>query len=130
MPPKKKQKLLASNSKGTTMVPEKVSDVSPARLQLVEWVGQVYGGRHGHTDTKKFPLNNGGTFTDVVNRAWSNMNDFLSDSMDFVKRVGVLDAAATEDDFMHRFLCMKDCGFRFMAPGFSRVPACGTGHKP
>ena len=123
MPPKKKAKLLSSNSKGGIAVPEKVEDVSSARLKLVEWIGTVYAGRHGHTETKKFPLDNGGTFSDVVTRAWSHMNDFLSDSMDFVKRVGVMDAAATEEDFMQKFLQMKDV-WNFVDPAWFPRSAC------
>eukprot|EP00438_Fugacium_kawagutii_P011181 Skav236378 [mRNA] locus=scaffold2027:89794:98542:- [translate_table: standard] len=68
MPPKKRQRTSQSNVKTTQ--PQHVSEVAAGRLQLRDWITVVHQGRHGYPEKRKFPLNEGGSFLDVVQRCW------------------------------------------------------------
>ena len=105
MPPKKKQKVL-SNSKITQ--PQTVGEVAPARLYLRDWIAQVYQGRHGFDQEMKWPLGKGGSFLDVVQRVWSDETTLVSASLDLVKKLGLMDSSATDDDFHQKYLQLKD----------------------
>ena len=105
MPPKKKQKVL-SNSKITQ--PQTVGEVAPARLYLRDWIAQVYQGRHGFDQEMKWPLGKGGSFLDVVQRVWSDETTLVFASLDLVKKLGLMDSSATDDDFHQKYLQLKD----------------------
>ena len=105
MPPKKKQRVLGNSR---TTQPQTVGDVAPARLFLRDWVAQVYQGRHGFEQEMKWPLAKGGAFLDVVQRVWSDETTLASASLDLVKKLGIMDSSATEDDFHEKYLQLKD----------------------
>lgn len=106
MPPKKKQKIAASNFKGVQ--PQTISEVSAGRIQLKEWVTLLYQGRHGYPEKRKWPLLEGGSFLDVVQRCWCDEEALLSDSLTLVKRLGIVDSSTTEEDFAAKYLSPQD----------------------
>ena len=57
----------------------------------------------------KWPLAKGGSFLDVVQRVWSDETTLVSASLDLVKKLGIMDSSATEDDFHKKYLPLKDC---------------------
>ena len=105
MPPKKRQKTMA-NSKTTQ--PQTMNDVAPGRMSLRDWIGQVYHGRHGFPEQRKWPLQNGGTFLEMVQRVWSDEDNFQADSFAMLKKLGIMDSSATDEDFQMKYMMMKD----------------------
>lgn len=106
MPPRKKQRISSSNLK--TSQPQNVSEVAAGRLQLRDWIAVVHQGRHGYPEKRKFPLNDGGSFLDVVQRCWCDEDALITDSLALVKKLGIMDSSSTEEDFMNKYLKMKD----------------------
>lgn len=68
----------------------------------------AFGGRHGFNESRKFPLENGGSFLDIVQRCWANQETLVQDSLSFIKKLGIIGSEATDDDFMQKYLTMKD----------------------
>ena len=83
MPPKKKQRTstASQNTKGAGMVPESMAEVPKARILLRDWVVDAYKGRHGFPQKLKFPLEQGGSFLDFVQRAWCDETRLVQDSL-------------------------------------------------
>lgn len=108
MAPKKRQRTMGTNNKTSNMAPETLSEVCPARIQLKDWIVQCYQGRHGHEEPRKFPIERGGSFLDIVQRCWGDEESLMETSFDFVKKIGILAADASEQDFLDKFLTMKD----------------------
>ena len=109
MPPKKKARTGssgASNNKLAGQVPQTMDDVCAARLLLRDWIVEAYRGRHGFSEERKYPLNNGGSFLDIVQKCWSG--EIVRDSVNFLKKIGLVDSAATESDFLDKHCTMKD----------------------
>lgn len=114
MPPKKKQRTstASQNTKGGVtagMVPESMADVPKARLLLRDWVVDAHKGRRGFLQKLKFPLEQGGSFLDFVQRAWSDETNLLQDSLALLKKLGMMDSESTVEDFMDKYLTLKDC---------------------
>ena len=122
MPPKKRQKT-AANSKVSQ--PQTVSEVAPARMSLREWIGQVYQGRHGFPEQRKWPLLDGGTFLDMVQRVWSDEDNLQSESLRMVQKLGIMDSSATEEDFQAKYLTMKDSQIVFKIHGMLEYQSFG-----
>lgn len=106
MPPKKKQKVAQSNVKAAH--PQTVADVASGRIQLRDWITQVYGGRHGFLEKRKWPLESGGSFLDVVQRCWCDEEALINDSLVLVKKLGIIDSGSTEEDFMNKYMKLED----------------------
>lgn len=106
MPPKKRQRTSQSNSKA--LQPQCMTEVAPGRQQLKDWIQVAHQGRHGYPEPRKFPLNQGGSFLDIVQRCWCDEDTLLSDSFDVVKKLGIMDSSSTEDDFIKKYLKMED----------------------
>lgn len=53
-------------------------------------------------------VNQGGSFLDIVQRCWSDSDTIIEDSMTFSKKLGLIDSDATAEQFMDKFLTMKD----------------------
>lgn len=111
MPPKKRQKV-AANSKYNP--PQSLGDVAPSRLSLKEWISTAYQGRHGFPDTLKWPLLEGGSFLEMVQRVWSDEDNLKIHSLEMVKKLGIMDSAATDADFQEKYLTMKDPSLKTM----------------
>lgn len=107
MAPKKRQRT-SNNNKAGTLVPEKMSDVSAARIELRDWITQCYQGRHGFSQSRKFPLEDGGSFLDIVQRCFCDEGAMIDKSLDLTKKLGILSADATEDHFAEKFLTLQD----------------------
>lgn len=88
--------------------PATVGDVAPSRMALRDWINQVYLGRHGFTEKRKWPLLEGGSFIEVVQRVWSDEGNLLQDSLDLVKKLGIMDGSASLEDFENKYLVMQD----------------------
>lgn len=87
-----------------------MGDVAPARMELKSCICDVYAERHGFPNDgkKKFPLESGGTFLDVVQRCWSDESSMVTLSCEFCKRIGLIKCDSTEDYFVEKFLAMKE----------------------
>lgn len=108
MPPKKRQRISGGSNQKQQVQPLNAADVAPARLQLKDWIDLVYQGRNGYAETKKFPLNDGGSFLDLVQRVWADEDALVEESCALVKRLGIVDSSSTDDDFMMKYLTMED----------------------
>lgn len=106
MPPKKRQKLANSNSKANA--PQTISEVAPGRIELKDWINLVHQGRHGYPEKRKWPLEVGGSFLDLVQRCWCDEDALLTDSLTLVKKLGIMDSASTEDDFIAKYVAAQD----------------------
>ena len=107
MPPKKRQKTSGpSNSK--TSQPQTVSEVAAGRIALKDWISVIHQGRHGFPEKRKWPLGDGGSFLDLVQRCWCEEQALISDSLTLVTKLGIMDSSSTEEDFMDKFLTMED----------------------
>ncbi len=110
MPPKKKARTSngnAPNNKLNQEIPKTMADVCQARHLLKDWVVEAYMGRHGFAQERKFPLDQGGTFLDVVRKCWDAM-DFVETSLSFLKQIGLMDHGAHQLDFLEKYCIMKD----------------------
>ena len=108
MPPKKRQKT-AANSKHNP--PQTLGEVASSRLSLKDWISTAYQARHGLPEKLKFPLLEGGSFLDIVHRVWSDEDALTSQSLEMVKKLGIMDSSATDEDFQEKYLTMKDPPF-------------------
>lgn len=110
MPPAKRRRLTqAANNKTIPHAPETVGDVAPARIQLRDWIDMAYSLRHeSGGDDVKWPL--GGTFQDIVQRCWTDDSRLYDDSLAFVKRLGLMDSEAAEEDFLDKYMALQDTG--------------------
>lgn len=105
MPPKKRAKT-AHNAKVTQ--PQNVADVAAGRLQLRDWITLVHQGRHGFPEKRKFPLADGGSFLDVVQRCFGDEDVMIEDSLELVKKLGIMDSSSTVEDFSNKYLTMQE----------------------
>lgn len=87
-----------------------VKDVAPVRLCLKEWIVEVYQARHGLPEDQKreWPFAEGGTFQEVVQRAWGDMDTLIQDSLRFLKLVGMVEETADAVHMKEKFMKMKD----------------------
>ena len=106
MPPKKRQKTASSNQKAVQ--PQNVSEVASGRIALKDWIGLVYGGRHGFSEKRKYPLDNGGSYLDIVQRVWCDESFLVEHSLALVKKLGIVDNSISEEDFLNKYMTMKD----------------------
>ena len=107
-PPRKRQRVSGQNQKSSGKGPETMSDVPAARIALRDWINDVYSGRHGWQEKRKYPLNHGGTFLDVVQRCFADGEAMVEESLDLAKTLGIIASDATEEVFMGRFMKLKD----------------------
>ena len=110
MPPKKKARTSGShapNSKISQDIPKTMADVCQARHLLKDWVVEAYMGRHGFAQERKFPLNEGGTFLEIVRKCW-DAKGFVETSLSFLKQIGLMINAAIQVDLLEKFCIMKD----------------------
>ena len=107
MPPKKRQRIAQSNVKSAGQ-PQSMSEVASGRHQLKDWIQVAFQGRHGFPEGRKFPLNNGGSFLDIVQRCWADEDALIADSLELVKKRGIMDSSSTENDFIEKYLKLKE----------------------
>lgn len=107
-PARKKQRTAQSNSKNAGHLPDNISQVAPVRIELRDFISLVHQGRHGFSEDRKFPLHKGGSFLDLVQRCWADETSLIEDSLDFVKRIGLMASDSSVDDFTQKYLTLKD----------------------
>lgn len=116
MPPKKRARTsanAAANNKNPAQALQTMADVCDARVQLKDWICEAYQGRHGFSQEKCYPLGKGGSFLEIVGRCWGsdademNLTNLIPDSVDFLKKIGILDSSTSESDFMEKHCSMK-----------------------
>ena len=105
-PPKKKARTPKAASLASS-----ASDVA-FRDHLRDWVNIVWQGRHGYPDKRKWPLEDGGSFLNVVQRVWNDQAALIENSVRLLKTLGVIGVDMTNDEFMDRFVEMKDRSLR------------------
>lgn len=106
MPPKKRARTSGGNAKTSMPAPETMDDVCEARVQLKNWVAEAYLGRHGFSTERKFPVNYGGSFLEIVQKCWE-YDAFMDDSAAFLKKIGLVDSATETDAFLEKTCKMK-----------------------
>ena len=107
MPPKKRQRTSQSNVKGPSE-PQSMAEVASGRHQLKDWIQVAFQGRHGFPEGRTFPLNQGGSYLDIVQRCWSDEDAIITDSLELVKKLGIMDSSSTEDDFIKKYLQLQE----------------------
>ena len=114
MPPKKRARTAANaaaNNKNPAQVPQTMADVCDARVQLKDWICEAYQGLHGFSHEKCFPLGKGGSFLEIVGRCWESdemdLTALIPDSVNFLKKIGILDSSTSESDFVEKHCTMK-----------------------
>lgn len=105
MPPRKRARVAGQRG----VEPVAMKDVSPVRLSLRDWVLDMYQSRHGleNDKAKPWPMLQGGSFQEVVQRCWSEMDTLLADSLTFLKLVGMVDETATVLHLQERWMKLK-----------------------
>ena len=108
-PPKKRARV--ANSKGN--VPSSMDDVCEVRLCLRDWISELYAMRHGlPTDgsepKRAWPIEGGGSFQQIVERCWADMNTLMMDSCELLKAVGMLDDSADVAHMAEKWLKLKE----------------------
>lgn len=112
MPPKKKQRVSGggqtANSKFVSQAPQTMDDVCRGRVLLRDWILDAYKGRHGFETKLKFPLNEGGSFLQMVQRAWADADTLHADSLQLLKKLGIVTNDFSVEDFRNEYLTMVD----------------------
>lgn len=108
MPPAKRRKV-SQNCKDASTAPTNMKDVAKVCLVLRDWINELYAMRHGvpAEQQRAWPVECGGSFLDVVQRAFSQPDKLLEDSLEFCKRIGLISMSSSTDDFEKRFLFLK-----------------------
>ena len=71
---------------------------------LNKWVNEVYSMRHAGTVAKEgakvmpLPVGHGGTFKQILQRAWANPEDLLTGSLEMMKDAGCMGPDSTLED--------------------------------
>lgn len=107
-PARKRQRTSGQNNKSTAAPAASISEVPPACLELKEWICTAYAGRHGGADKRKFPLCEGGSFLELVQRCWADEDALLSDSLTFCQTIGIIGQDADVDAFEEKFMTLQD----------------------
>ena len=106
MAPKKKAKISAK-AKGSVSGAKLDSELSPVLRDIRNMVEAINDLRHKTASDPVVmpkPVLHGGTFKDIMVRAWAEPSEFLSDSLKLCKACGLLDPGATLDEFGERFM--------------------------
>jgi len=107
-PARKRQRTSGQNNKLTAAPAASISEVPQACLELKEWICTAYGGRHGGADKRKFPLLEGGSFLEIVQRCWADEEGLLNDSLSFAQTIGIIGQDANVDAFEEKFMTLQD----------------------
>ena len=70
---------------------------------LTKWVNEVYSLRHNTeanegAKTMPAPVGHGGTFKQILQRAWQDPEKLLNESLEMLKTVGYMSADSSLDD--------------------------------
>lgn len=122
MAPARKRQKVAANLKSNPLA--SMEDVCKVRLCLKDWINDLYDMRHGLPESEKraWPVEMGGSFQTIVQRAWSDMDTLLNDSLKLLKCVGLVDDSA-DLSHMEKWLKMKERerGLREKSYSFQKV---------
>lgn len=112
-----KRRRITSNNKEVVMAPTTMTDVSPVRVALRDWINDLHSMRHCLPEDQKraWPVECGGSFLEVVQRCFRRPDRLLADSLAFCKALGIIARDATTEDFQKKFLAMK-AGLCFPVP--------------
>ena len=107
-PARKRQRTSGQNNKLTTAPAASISDVPQACLELRDWICTAYAARHGGGEKRKFPLYEGGSFLELVQRCWADEDALLGDSLAFAQAIGIIGQDADVDAFEQKFMTLQD----------------------
>ena len=110
-PARKRQRTSGQNNKTALAPAASISDIPRVCLELKDWICTAYAGRHGGAEKRKFPLNEGGSFLEVVQRCWADEDALLDDSLEFAKLIGIISNDSSIDDFQNKFMMLQDLLF-------------------
>lgn len=88
-----------------------MQDVSPAQLKLKDWIVQLHQLRHGSEASMPWPIEKGGSFLHVCQRAWSDMlgtNGVVNFSLEMLQKMGLAASPMTADQFVEKFATTQD----------------------
>ena len=106
MAPPKKRRSAGTNNKVGTLVAD-VKDVAPARVILRDWINDLYQHRHGSDDTKAWPVEAGGSFLAIVQRAWSDPSRLVEDSTKFLQEISLIPSDASNEHLQQKWCLQK-----------------------
>ena len=138
MPPKKKLRGAAGVAKAfasgenSLATASNVGSVCPLMLACNACVDSLYSLRHktdadlateglkelpldGSGKQYVWPVEHGGTFKDIAQRAWKSPDRLLAESLDMLSAAGILDPGATVDVLKTKFCMVED---RLVSPKY------------
>ena len=105
MAPAKKRRTSNSSKAGKAI--SDVKDVPPALVVLKDWVREVYDLRHGSDEEKAWPVLSGGSYLEIVQRAWNDSGRLIEDSAKFLRDINLSPASGTEDYLREKWCSWK-----------------------
>lgn len=111
MPPRKKARISGNLKSDAAGAATTMQDVSPAQLKLREWIVQLYQLRHGSDVAMPWPIEKGGSFVHVCQRAWGDMlgvNGVVPSTLEMLQKMGLAANGMTADQFVEKFATSQD----------------------
>ena len=113
MPPKKKQRISGGN------------EVPAVQASLDKWLQSTYELRHAQEDESMSPVHpwpvlHGGTFLDVANRGWLEVDKLVSSVHKLVLRAGLMAPDSSETEFLSKY-CTMEAGRCWVSSAWSCV---------
>lgn len=71
-------------------------------------INDLYTWRHGCNEEKAWPVQHGGSFQEIVQRCFGEMDGLLEESVNFAKTIGLVGRDADINVFAQKFLIFKD----------------------
>lgn len=107
-PPRKRQKVTGLNVKSNVL--SSMADVCEVRICLKDWISDLYAVRHGLGSEPEhaWPVLHGGSFQEIVERCWEDMDTLMEDSLTLLKAVGMMDDAADVSHMEEKWLKLKE----------------------
>ena len=105
MAPAKKRRTTNSSKAGKAI--SDVKDVPSALIVLKDWVREVYDLRHGSEEAKAWPVLSGGSYLDIVQRAWNDSGRLIEDSAKFLRDINLIPAGGTETYLREKWCSWK-----------------------
>ena len=110
-PPRKRQKVAGSqNQKTLGQVMATIKDVCAVRIALRDWIQEMHDLRHGlqSDQARAWPVERGGSFQEIVQRCWGDMDRLKEDSLSVLKIMSMVDDAADVTHLEQKWLALQD----------------------
>ena len=84
-----------------------IKDVAPARVVLKDWINDLHQHRHGSGEKKAWPVEDGGSFLAIVQRAWSDSSRLIEDSTKFLQQISLIPSDASQHHLQEKWCSVK-----------------------